>query len=242
MWESQVFEAVLLTLVTRHAEAVAHCVREKVRIAAGMREDVSSKMLRSTWRLKSRIVEVLGELRGVETALEEAQEDEETMSLMYLSAMQEDPAEYARLVKEQRGATHHLRLLLDSYQLEFHNLYAQLELLLQEIVATEDLLKLQLDVARNNLWKVDILIGMASMYVGLASLVAGFFGMNMHTGWVDELAGPYDYLPWTDCGNCTLVRGPSWAFFNVTVWSGGGCLMLIIATALWLWLHGYLRS
>ena len=61
-------------------------------------------------------------------------------------------------------------------------------------------------------------------------------------GWVEELAGPYDYLPWTDCGNCTLVRGPSWAFFNVTVWSGGGCLMLIIATALWLWLHGYLRS
>jgi len=187
-------------------------------------------------------VGVLGELRGIETALEEVQEDQETMSLMYLSALQEDPIEYAKLLKDKRGATHHIRLLLDSYQLEFHNLLAQLELLLQDIVATEDLLKLQLDVARNNLWKVDILIGMASMYVSIAALVAGFFGMNLHTGWAEQLTGPYDYLPWNDCGNCTQARGASWAFFNVTVWSGGGCLVMIVATALALWVNGYLRS
>ena len=48
----------------------------------------------------------------------------------------------------------HVELLLDAYALEFHALSSQLTLVQKEIEATEDVLTLQLDVARNNLWKV----------------------------------------------------------------------------------------
>jgi len=48
----------------------------------------------------------------------------------------------------------HVELLLDAYELEFHALSSQLTLVQKEIEATEDVLTLQLDVARNNLWKV----------------------------------------------------------------------------------------
>jgi len=83
---------------------------------------------------------------------------------------------------------------------------------------------------------------MASMWVALAAMVAGFMGMNVHVGWEDQTASPYDGTPFHDCSDCSEGNGPSWAWFNVTVGSGAGALVLILCTTFWLWYSGYLRS
>ena len=143
------------------------------------------------------------------------------------------------LLEEQMGNTEHVQLLLDAYALEFHALTSQLHLVQKEIEATEDLLTLQLDVARNNLWKVDILVGMASMWISVSVLVSGIFGMNLYQGWSEQTDGPF--MP---KHNTSQIMGenPSWAWFEVTVISSAASIGLILTTTFLLWAKGYLVS
>eukprot|EP00960_Hanusia_phi_P016667 490669-Hanusia_phi.AAC.1 len=168
-FEFKVVEAILLTLVTYHSEGVQTCVNEKHSIAEGLRKTIGSKMLTRIWKLKRYLSQLHEDIAGCERSIEEVQDDPDALALMYLSAMHEDPGTYEALLRARKGNTEHVQLLLDTYELEFHALSSQLLLIdkevklalarpqlkgLSQIEGTEDLLTLQLDVARNNLWKV----------------------------------------------------------------------------------------
>lgn len=75
-------------------------------------------------------------------------------------------------------------------------------ILICQIDATEDFLRLQLDISRNNLWKVDVMVGMATMWISLALLISSIAGMNVHMGGENMVKSPYDHTPFSDCGNC----------------------------------------
>jgi hypothetical protein len=238
-FELRVLEAVMLTLVTHHSESVERCLADKTAISEGIKARMGSNVLTQIWKLKNEVSQIVQDIQGCERAVEEVQEDPAALALMYMSAMQEDQEAYMMLLHSNQGNTEHVQLLLDAYSLEFNALSSQLFLVQKEIEATEDLLTLQLDVARNNLWKVDILVGMATMWIGVALMVSGFFGMNIYQGWSEETTGPF-----TPSTNSTKIgrENPSWAWFDVTVISGGGALGLIFITTFMLWARGYLVS
>ena len=180
-FELRVLEAVLLTLITHHSESVERCLKDKRAIAEGIKTRMGSDMLTLIWNLKRVVSQVLDELKGCERAVADVQDDDEALALMYVSAMAEDPEAYLQLLRCREGNTEHVRLLLDAYVLEFHALSSQLHLVQKEIEATEDLLTLQLDVARNNLWKADILVGMAAMWLAVAMTVGRAARQHTHT-------------------------------------------------------------
>jgi len=221
-------------------EEVERCLRDKAAISEGVRARMGSDMLTSIWTLKNQVSLVVDDIEGCERAIEQVQEDKAALALMYMSAMHEAPEAYMMLLLHNQGNTEHLQLLLDAYALEFHALSSQLYLVEKEIEATEDLLTLQLDVARNNLWKVDILVGMAAMWMSVAGLVASFFGMNLYIGWSDQTDGPFS--PTHNSSHVATQENPSWAWFDVTLVSGAGTLVLIFCTAFLLWARGYLVS
>ena len=51
---------------------------------------------------------------------------------------------------------------------------------------TEDLAEIYLDSQRNQLIKIDIIISNGMLSVGIFSMVAGTFGMNLRTGWESQ--------------------------------------------------------
>ena len=48
---------------------------------------------------------------------------------------------------------------------------------------TEDMAEIYLDSQRNHLIKIDLLLSNGTLAVGVFSMVAGTFGMNLRTGW-----------------------------------------------------------
>ncbi len=72
-----------------------------------------------------------------------------------------------------------------------------------QIDATEDFLKLQRSIARNNLWKVDIVFVMITMWIAVGLFFSGAGGVNIKIGGEDVKSSPYDDTSWHDCGNCS---------------------------------------
>ena len=185
---------------------------------------------------------------GAQEAIEEVQGDDDTMALMYLSAIAADPARYDRLLRARRCTVMQAEVLLDAYALEFASLARNLSLALQDIDATEDLLRFKLDKARNQLIKIDVLFGMASMFLTLLMAITGYWGMNLpYGGYADGAARPGDpFVPPTSGGgqgyDLMWEGGPSKAFFGVSVGSSVGIIALAVLVFFMLQRSGALRS
>jgi hypothetical protein len=125
------------------------------------------------------------------------------VSLLYLSAMEQDSALHDALTKRKEGNTELAALMLDAYVTELYILGSHLELVEREVSSAEDLTRLLLSVSRNNLWKVDVLFTMSAMWMSFAMLGASMSGTNMGLGGENMVASPYDHTSWHDCGDCS---------------------------------------
>lgn len=82
---------------------------------------------------------------------------------------------------------------LEVYFLKSDFLLKRLLTLKQKIDDTEDLVNIDLDFRRNELFKVDILLTSGTLATGLVAAVAGIFGMNMNNN-VEEDNNQNSYL------------------------------------------------
>lgn len=180
-------------------------------------------------RLKKRLAEVLTTVSGCRAAFEQVQEDE-LMALMYLTALEADAAIFDARLRARSWNTDEVEMLLDSYEQEMASMTRQLMAMQQEIEATEALLKLKLDTARNNLIKVDVSLGVAALWLTACSLISGYYGMNLING--HEL----------DTDLVGGSAGPSKIWLQVVLVSSGGASVLIASTILTLWCCGLFQS
>ena len=74
---------------------------------------------------------------------------------------------------------------------------------LAQLDATEDLTELLLAISRNNLWKVDIMFTMSTMWIVCSTFCAASMGLNASVGGEMMYSSPYDHTKWRDCGDCT---------------------------------------
>jgi len=106
---------------------------------------------------------------------------------------------------------------LEVYFLKSDFLMKRLSVLKEKIDDTEDLINIDLDFRRNELFKVDILLTTGTLSMGLVSAIAGIFGMNLQSGGEDdETDKSYMY------------------FVLVALVSSGGCILLFVGLALYL--------
>ena len=67
-----------------------------------------------------------------------------------------------------------------------------LHLLKGQISSTEELIAMHLDAVRNRLLYISTLVSIASLAVGVGSLIGSIFGMNViSTEWTDERPGAF---------------------------------------------------
>ena len=76
---------------------------------------------------------------------------------------------------------------LEVYFMKTDFLMKRLNVLREKIDDTEDLINIDLDFRRNELFKVDILLTSGTMATGLVAAIAGIFGMNLQSGGEPEV-------------------------------------------------------
>lgn len=171
-FEFAALEVIFMSAAAIKRRQAEETVAEAREVLRGVRHSLSSRLLSRVLRLKKRLVQVLSEVNGCRDAFEEVQEEEQ-MALMYLTALKANPAVFDARLRHSSWNTDEVEMLLDSYEQEMAAMSRQLKLLDAEIEATEALLKLKLDTARNNLIKVDVSFGVAALWLTAASLISG---------------------------------------------------------------------
>mmetsp|Transcript_4559 Transcript_4559/g.11895 ORF Transcript_4559/g.11895 Transcript_4559/m.11895 type:complete len:287 (+) Transcript_4559:1129-1989(+) len=78
---------------------------------------------------------------------------------------------------------------LEVYFMKTDFLMKRLSILKEKVDDYEDLINIDLDSRRNELFKVDILLTCGTMSMALISAIAGIFGMNLHSGGEAEYEG-----------------------------------------------------
>ena len=76
--------------------------------------------------------------------------------------------------------------LLEAYYMHVDYSHKRLCELRDAIEDTEDLAEISLDSQRNQLIRIDLLLSNGMLAVGMFSMVAGVFGMNLRTGWESD--------------------------------------------------------
>lgn len=77
-------------------------------------------------------------------------------------------------------------MVIEPYFMSFDNTWNRLQAIGEFIDDTEDYVNITLDSHRNQLIQADLLLTAASFCVGLVTLVAGVFGMNLQSGYEDD--------------------------------------------------------
>eukprot|EP00892_Ulva_mutabilis_P009507 jgi/Ulvmu1/6929/UM032_0007.1 len=73
-------------------------------------------------------------------------------------------------------------MVIEPYFMSFDNTWNRMQAINEFIDDTEDYVNITLDSHRNQLIQVDLLLTAATFCIGLATLLAGFFGMNLASG------------------------------------------------------------
>ncbi len=95
-------------------------------------------------------------------------------------------------------------MLLEAYFMGLDQTTTRLQALNEYIEDTEDLVNLKLDQHRNELIGIDLVLTALSLCVAMMTAVAGYFGMNLNSGW-EETPGIFNVVAVMTSSGAMLV-------------------------------------
>lgn len=98
------------------------------------------------------------------------------MSLIYLSTFKETG------IRQRIDKHDEVEMMLENYMKQVDTVYSEVTSALQAIKATENATQIRLDAMRNRVLRLDIVLNLGAVSVGVGGLVAGVFGMNLLSG------------------------------------------------------------
>jgi len=132
-------------------------------------------------QLKDKVRELEGRVQGFVRAMNQILDDEEDMALMNLSRLISHPERFIQPVAQDvlNEESDEPELILEVYLQQAFSEANALNLIVGNIVNTEELVSLQMDIVRNRLLYVNTVVSVISLSVAMASLVGSMFGMNL---------------------------------------------------------------
>lgn len=134
-------------------------------------------------QIRQSLSQLVSKIRGVQHAFMEVLESDRDMALMNLNKVHANPELYAEEEEELWEGDHEeIELLLENYVQAVDGIFSQAQLLGEEVESAMSILMLRLDTVRNELLQVDLCISTVSLVAGVGAVIAGIFGMNLHSG------------------------------------------------------------
>lgn len=103
---------------------------------------------------------------------------------MYLTAFRDTGA--------RRPADQHdeVEMMLENYVKQVDTVHSEVTSTLRAVKATENVTQIRLDAMRNRILRLEVFLNLGAVSVATGGLVAGAFGMNLHTG-LEETRGMF---------------------------------------------------
>ncbi|XP_024372149.1 magnesium transporter MRS2-7 isoform X3 [Physcomitrium patens] len=155
------------------------------RMLEELTDDVNMGGLQRLLPLKRALTEVEHDVRDTHDAIEEVLRSDEMLEAVCLNKteFQWSFGKYSDSERTRDSKQPTLRQaaadMLLTYQRQIDNAGGALEELRKNIDATQEIWELGLDTTRNRIIQIDVLFSLGTVSMGVAALVAGYFGMNI---------------------------------------------------------------
>lgn len=169
---------------------------------------ISSRNLDRVRKLKSAMTRLTSRVQKVRDELEQLLDDDDDMSVLYLSRKSNgfsSPVNGSKLSRTtSRGSTastlyqepdiEELEMLLEAYFIQIEGTMNKLTTLREYIDDTEDYINIQLDNHRNQLIQLELFLSSGTVCLSVYSLVAAIFGMNIPYTWKEGHAHVFKWV------------------------------------------------
>ncbi|PCH44789.1 cora-domain-containing protein [Wolfiporia cocos MD-104 SS10] len=198
-YEFRALESVLLSVLSA-LEAEMVFIRNLVGgLLAELEDDIDHDRFKRLLHYSRRLASFQNRAKLVQEALEEVLEQDEDLAAMYLTdKMNGNP----RKLSDHED----LEVLLESFHKQVEEIVNEAENIQSNVQSTQEIVELVLDSNRNALLALDLKISIMTMGVGIGTLVAGLFGMNLKSHIEDN---PYAFALMSVC-SIVMASAFSW--------------------------------
>ncbi|KAI0765426.1 cora-domain-containing protein [Fomes fomentarius] len=171
-YEFRALESVLLSVLSA-LEAEMVFIRNLVGgLLAELEDDIDHDRFRRLLHYSRRLASFQSRAKLVQEALEEVLEQDEDLAAMYLSDKKNE-------VPRKLDDHEELEVLLESFAKQVEEIVNEAENIQTNVQSTQEIVELILDSNRNALLALDLKVSILTMGIGVGTLVAGVFGMNL---------------------------------------------------------------
>lgn len=171
-YEFRALESILLSVLSA-LEAEMVFIRNLVGgLLAELEDDIDRDKFKRLLHYSRRLVSFRNRAKLVGEALEEVLEQDEDMNAMYLTD---------KVAGVERDTHEHeeIEILLESFAKQVEEIVNEAETIEGNVQSTQEIVELILDTNRNSLLALDLKVSIATMGIGVGTLIAGLFGMNL---------------------------------------------------------------
>ncbi|KAI0727459.1 hypothetical protein C8Q72DRAFT_840131 [Fomitopsis betulina] len=171
-YEFRALESILLSVLSA-LEAEMVFIRNLVGgLLAELEDDIDHDRFKRLLHYSRRLASFQNRAKLVQEALEEVLEQDEDLAAMYLTDKKNG--------MPRRLSDHEdLEVLLESFSKQVEEIVNEAENIQSNVQSTQEIVELVLDSNRNELLALDLKISIWTMGIGMGTLVAGLFGMNL---------------------------------------------------------------
>ncbi|CEL92769.1 unnamed protein product [Vitrella brassicaformis CCMP3155] len=153
----------------------------------------SLETLQELTQVKTELANVERFIRAMKGAVENVLREDEDMAAMYLS-------ETAINQPRAKSAHQEVEILFEIYQGSLEELTSDVQKMKKDIDYSEEMMKVRLDMTRNEIMQLELRISIMSVSLALAAVGTGAFGMNL-TSHIEE--HPYAFYTVSAAFACT---------------------------------------
>lgn len=106
-----------------------------------------------------------------------------------------------------------VEMMVENYVKQIDTLHSEVTSTLRAVKATENVTQIRLDAMRNRILRLEVFLNLGAVSVATGGLVAGAFGMNLHTG-LEETPGLFLWVSATMVGVSVLAFRLSLAYLR----------------------------
>jgi len=165
-------ESILFSILSALDAEMSLLRRLVSNLLAEMDDDIDRDKFMRLLHRSRKLTSFQNRAKLVQEALEEVLEQDEDLVAMYLTdrkkGMQREPSDHQEL-----------EVLLESFAKQVEEIVNETETTQSNIQSTQEIVELILDSNRNALLTLDLKISIITMGLGVGTLLAGLFGMNL---------------------------------------------------------------
>ncbi|KAI8971264.1 hypothetical protein BD414DRAFT_525401 [Trametes punicea] len=173
-YEFRALESILLSVLSA-LEAEMVFIRNLVGgLLAELEDDIDHDRFKRLLHYSRRLASFQNRAKLVQAALEEVLEQDQDLAAMYLTDKRNG-------IPRNHDDHEELEVLLESFSKQVEEIVNEAENIESNVQSTQEIVELILDSNRNALLALDLKISILTMGIGIGTLVAGVFGMNLRS-------------------------------------------------------------